>query len=269
MKVCLNSQCRPEYLAKADEIKIKYKDLNKFIDYIDKYPNATIILYTRDIPEDTEIIWDEIERCNKLCKGNFIFAATTIQQIHECNLREIKFYLDRPVSTYEELYWLKRYKAEYILIEAPLFFDLKNVSYICNTFCSLRIAPNIAYYSNEIPRVNGLLGSWIRPEDIDSYEGLIDTIEFEDCDARKEEALYRIYVEEKKWPADLNSLITNLDKSIDNRYLPETFAATRQQCCQKCFSGGLCGYCFRAATLSSNEIFQKRINDWGKKDNEN
>lgn len=259
MKVCLSSQCRPEYLAKADEIKIKYKDLNKLIDYIDRYPNATFILYTRDIPEDTEITWDEIERCNKLCRGNFIFAATTIQQIHECNLREIKFYLDRPVSTYEELYWLKRYKAEYILIEAPLFFDLKNVSYICNTFCSLRIAPNIAYYSNEIPRTNGLLGSWIRPEDIDSYEGLIDTIEFENCDARKEEALYRIYIEEKKWPADLNSLITNLNKSIDNNYIPNTFTQMRKNCRQKCFSGSLCSSCYRIATLSINENFQKEL----------
>ena len=186
MKVCLNSQCRQEYLAKADEIKIQYKDLSKLIDYVDIYPNATFILYTRNIPEDTKLSWEEIERSNRLCRGKFIFAATTAQQIHECIAREIEFYLDRPISTYEELYWLKRHRAKYILIEAPLFFDLENVKNICGIFCSLRIAPNIAYYSNNIPRTNGLCGSWIRPEDIDVYEGLIDTIEFEDCDAKKE-----------------------------------------------------------------------------------
>ena len=69
MKVCLNSRCLPEYLEKADEIKIQYKDLNKLIDYIDIYPNATFIFYTRNIPEDTELSWEEIERSNKLCKG--------------------------------------------------------------------------------------------------------------------------------------------------------------------------------------------------------
>lgn len=259
MKVCLNSQCRQEYLAKADEIKIQYKELSKLIDYVDIYSNATFILYTRNIPEDTKLSWEEIERSNRLCRGKFIFAATTAQQIHECIAREIEFYLDRPISTYEELYWLKRHRAKYILIEAPLFFDLENVKNICGIFCSLRIAPNIAYYSNNIPRTNGLCGSWIRPEDIDVYEELIDTIEFEDCDARKEEALYRIYIEEKRWPTDLNSLITNLDKSIDNNYIPNTFTQMRKNCRQKCFSGSLCSSCYRIATLSINENFQKEL----------
>lgn len=269
MKVCLNTQCRQEYLAKADEIKIQYKNLNKLIDYIDIYPNATFILYTRNILIDTELSWEEIERSNKLCKGRFIFAATTIQSIYECVARDIKFYLDKPITTYEELYWLKKNGAEYILIEAPLFFDLENVKSICSNDCLLRIAPNIAYYANDIPKENGLRGSWIRPEDIDLYEGLIDTIEFEDCDARKEEALFRIYKEDKKWFGDIDLLITNLNKSIIGKYTPKAFTRNRLNCRQKCFSGSLCDSCYRAAALSTNEIFQKKVNDWGKEENDN
>lgn len=259
MKVCLNSHCSPEYLEKADEIKISYKDRNKIIDYVEKYPKATIILSLRDASEDIETTWEEINRYQTLCKGKFLFAATTIQQIHECNLREIKFYLDRPVSTYEELYWLKKYKAEYILIEAPLFFDLKNVSYICNTFCSLRIAPNVAYYANDVPRSNGIYGSWIRPEDIDLYSDYIDTIEFEDCDVRKEEALYRVYMETKKWPMDLNKLITNLGTPINNFYIPDTFGLVRLTCGQTCVSGGACHLCDRVIALANNKDFQERL----------
>ena len=268
MKICLNAQCRQEYLTKADEIKIRLKDLYKLIDYIDNYPNATFILYTRNIPEDTELTWKEIEQANKLCKGQFIFAATTIQSIHECIARGIKFYLDKPITTYEELYWLKKSRAEYILIEAPLFFDLENVKSICGNDCLLRIAPNIAYYANDIPRENGLQGSWIRPEDIDLYEGLIDTIEFEDCNARKEEALFCIYKEDKKWLGDIDILITNLNKSIIGKYIPKAFTKNRLNCRQKCFNGSLCDSCYRAAVLSTNEIFQKKVNDWSKKDND-
>lgn len=268
MKVCLNSHCRCEYLARADEIKIRLKDLHKLIDYIDDYPNTTFILYTRNIPEDTEFTWIEIEQANKLCKGNFIFAATSIQDIHECVARGIKFYLDKPITTYEELYWLKKNGAKYILIEAPLFFDLENVKSICGNNCLLRVAPNIAYYANDIPKTDGLRGSWIRPEDIDLYENLIDTIEFEDCDARKEEALFRIYTEDKNWLGDIDLLITNLNRSIISKYTPKAFTHNRLNCRQKCFNGSLCDSCYRAAILSTNENFQKKVDDWSKKAND-
>lgn len=261
MKLCLSSKCSSTYLEKADEIKIQHKDLNKLIDYIDIYPNATFILYTRNIPEDTELSWEEIERSNKLCKGQFIFAATTSQQINECLKKKINFYLDKPINNYEDIYWLKKIGAKYILIEAPLFFDLQNVKEICGKSCSLRIAPNVAYYATDIPKGNGIAGSWIRPEDIDLYEGLIDTIEFEDCDVRKEEALYRIYKDDKKWPTDLNILITNLNYPIDNKYLPESFGNTRLKCRQKCFNISYCNFCNRAATLSTDKRFQQRINE--------
>jgi hypothetical protein len=49
----------------------------------------------------------------------------------------------------------------------------------------LRVVPNISYYAF-IPRDNGVCGSWIRPEDLELYEPYIETIEFEDCDIKKE-----------------------------------------------------------------------------------
>lgn len=266
MKVCLNSHCSSEYLEKADEIKISYKDRNKIIDYVEKYPKVTIVLSLRDASEDTEITWEDIKRYQTLCKEQFLFAATDSFQVKECHHRGINYYLDRPINNYEDIYWLKKLKSKYILIEAPLFFDLKNVKDLTKGICSLRLAPNVAYYAENIPKENGIVGSWIRPEDIDLYEELIDTIEFENCDTRKEEALYRIYRDDKKWPTDLNILITNLNYPIDNKYLPDSFGDMRLKCQQKCFKVSYCNFCNRAAVLSTNKDFQKRLNEMEKYD---
>lgn len=265
MKICLNSRCLPEYLEKADEIKIQYKDLNKLVDYVDTYPNVTFIFYTRNIPEDTELSWEEIERSNKLCKGQFIFAATTIHQINECLKREINFYLDKPTNNYEDLQWLKKMGAKYILIETPLFFDLQNVKKICGKSCLLRIAPNIAYYADSIPKENGICGSWIRPEDIEEYSKYIDTIEFEDCNTTKEQALYRVYMENHSWLYDLNDLITNLGAEANNLYIPNTFASSRLNCGQRCKSVSNCNICNRAFVLSNNKDFQTQLKKLGEK----
>ena len=56
------------------------------------------------------------------------------------------------------------------------------------------MTPNIAYYGY-IPRENGIIGFWVRPEDVSYYEPYIDVFEFEDCDIKREQALYRVYAE--------------------------------------------------------------------------
>ena len=38
-------------------------------------------------------------------------------------------------------------------------------------------------------RPNGVVGIWIRPEDVELYDEYIDVIEFSDCDLKKEQAL--------------------------------------------------------------------------------
>ena len=44
MKYCLSSRQSAEYLQKADEIKVLYRDIEQIYDLMDKYENKNIIL---------------------------------------------------------------------------------------------------------------------------------------------------------------------------------------------------------------------------------
>ena len=44
MKYCLNSRQNKEYLDKADEIKVEYRDRDFIFELCEKYPEKTIIL---------------------------------------------------------------------------------------------------------------------------------------------------------------------------------------------------------------------------------
>lgn len=189
MKCCLNSCQSSEYLNKADELKVSYKDRHKIIDFIEHYPNKTIILDMRGY--DGLIAWDDIKRYKIMTKDNFVIALNNLEDISFCKKENIKFYWNFPVSTFYDLKALKDLGVEYVLIESPLFHNIKEAASIG---VKLRIVPNIAYYAF-IPRDNGVCGSWIRPEDLYMYEPYIEAIEFEDCDLKKEQALYRIYCE--------------------------------------------------------------------------
>lgn len=251
MKCCLNSHQTPEYLNKADELRILYKDRHKIIDFVEIYPNKTIILDMKGY--DGLIEWDNIKRYKIITQNNFIIALNSLTDISFCKKENIKFYWNFPVNTFYDLKALKRLGAEYALIESPIFHDMAAAAEIG---IKLRVVPNVAYYAF-IPREDGVCGSWIRPEDLCLYESFIDVIEFEDCDLKKEQALYRIYFEQKAWPGDLGMIITNLNYPGVNRMIPQELTAKRMTCGQRCQSGSHCRLCYRYLDLANPELLEK------------
>ena len=73
MKWCLSSRQTNEYLSKADEIKVQYRDRNVIYDLREKYKKATIIL---QMPFDKETVvnWNEISTFNVYTEHNFILC---------------------------------------------------------------------------------------------------------------------------------------------------------------------------------------------------
>ena len=240
MKYCLSARQPDSILKKADEIKIELRDFKAIPDYIEKFPDKTIILDINDeLPE--KFSWDLISMYSKKFK-EFYCAVNNKFQMNECRIREIKFYYRYQITTYYELEALKEMGVSQILIGIPLIFDLKNVS---RYELPLRAIPNIAYEPYLIHK-DGICGQWIRPEDTDKYNEYISTFEFYAPKMLEKEAtLFHVYAENKNWPGNLNLLIDFLNVDFNNQalYDEENFAERRMNCKHRCMSHQTCHYC--------------------------
>lgn len=256
MKVCLSSRNTVEYLLKADEIKVQYKDHEIIPNLIERYPKATIILDLNkqyEFNETDETSWADIIMYNDLAKNNFICCTETLFQMNYCKENNLKFYYGFPINSFYELQSLKKLGVCYLRLAPPLTHMLPDVAKL---EIPIRAVPNICY-QDYLPHQNGIHGQWIRPEDLHIYELYIDTIEFEDCNEIKEQALYRIYMEEHEWPGDFDMLFTNFNHPGVNRMIEPIVGRTRMSCGQRCEQNGSCHLCDISVQLADPEMWEE------------
>lgn len=239
MKYCLSGRQPLSALRQADEIKMKYQDRERAIDYIKDMPNKTIII---DIPKDVgEIEWKLLDAYNQ--EGNLILCLYDLKHISECLEHKVKYYWAYPITSYYELQGLLPLYPCYLYLGAPLSFDLMKIKSMTNI--DIRLCPNIAY-GNYIPRRDGVCGHWIRPEDVKYYEPYVTALEFIAEDLEKERTLLHIYKDNQNWPGNLNLLLTNFGVNVDNRALPDELGPMRISCGQRCMINKTCHYCENA-----------------------
>ena len=253
MKFCLNARQTNSYLEKADEIKVDFKDRNSIPELTEKYPGKIIILMQY---VDDELNGDDLATWKILTKDHFMVCLSNLAYVEDMKRLEIPWYWGFPVSSYYVLRALKELGACYVRLDAPLFFDLPNVKKLG---VPIRMVPNIAY-NDGIERVDGVCGTWVRPEDIDAYAEYVDAVEFEDCDQKKEQAMYRIYAEDKSWPSDLGLLITNLNHAGTNRMIGSDYSLRRINCGQRCQEGNGCTICYRLLYLANPKLIKDYVN---------
>ena len=66
MNYCLSAQVGSEYMAKAQEIRVKYKYLDTLLDIYEINPKAAIILTITSKEDKSKIRWEEIEKYNTM-----------------------------------------------------------------------------------------------------------------------------------------------------------------------------------------------------------
>lgn len=254
MKYCLSSRQKYEYLKKADSIKVAFRDRNIIPDLIEKYPNAEIVLIINR-EKDEKFTWNDIRMWGILAQGRLVCCLQSMSDMEECKKIKVGYYWGYPVNNYYDLRTLKDAGVSYVRLEAPLFFEMDEVK---KFGVPVRAVPNVAHL-NDIPIKNGIYGTWIRPEDMNLYEDYITVCEFEDCDIKKEGALYRIYANEKEWVGPITMLISNITTTAENHLISSEGTKIRLNCGQKCQKNGRCHICERVLRLADSEKLQEYL----------
>lgn len=263
MKFCLSNRQRREYLSKAQEIKMEYRDYNSIPDLFEHYPGIPVIV---QIPYQDDIDWETIEKFKRMRPTDLICCVSSRAQAELCRDLGIRFYYGFPISTYYEMRQWLAMGVCYVRLDAPLFFDLPTVAQTIGE-TPIRAIPNVSY--EEKWNDDGVCGPWIRPEDLELYENYISVVEFEDCDVQKEQALYRIYAEQKKWPGPVRDLITNVDTNAMNRLISPKFGERRIRCKQKCQANSNCHFCSLALKLADYDFIKTYKEEMEKKNDSN
>lgn len=260
MKFALTARQSKQYLEKADEILVDFRDRKAIPEFSELYPEKTIILiqYAND-----ELDMSEIATFKILTHEHLIICLSNLKYVPELKKMEVPWYWGFPINSYFELGAIKEMGACYVKLGAPLFFDLPTVK---KFEIPIRAIPNVAY-DDGLERLDGVCGTWIRPEDMDAYDEYIDAVEFADCDQRKEQALYRIYAEDKSWPTDLGLLITNLNHMGVNRLINPEDSQHRISCRQDCQENHICHICYRMLSIANPDLIKSYMegqtgSDW-------
>ena len=243
MNYCVNVRMGNEIIKSADQIFFGHDDTGAIIDYLEKYPNKTII-YEAGYNETLD--YTNLTMYNEKQNGNFYIALPYwFEDFDKLQSYNLKYYINHGVSTMVEVKNAIDFGVSYLLIRAPLTHKLD----LLKKFnIPLRMSPN-SFHVHPLSEL-GLISGWVRPEDVELYEQYIDTFEiYGHRDFVK--ASLRIYQLDKKWEGNLKFLVPGLKADVDHRTIPAEVVQSRLNCGQKCLEGWACRQCYQLPRLSA------------------
>ena len=243
-------------MEQADQIIVPHGKFPILLDICEKFSDKDIIL---DVPEDSTVEYRTVAMCaEQLKEGAELYVRLHKVNIYldvaQCRKHNVKFFYSEPVKTFYELSALRDLGVSYVYVDAPLFFDMDEVK---KAGVPVRLVPNRCYPRGSVPHANGLHGTWIRPEKLDIYEPYAETAEFLFDTAKQELTLFKVYFEDKAWPADMDTLYYGFNMHLDNRLVYEGLDEMRLTCKQKCETP-------RMSCLMCNKVarFERIGRDW-------
>lgn len=161
-------------------------------------------------------------------------------------------FLAYPVTDWETFSELKKLGVSDIYIDGPLGFQAEAIAKEKGDI-QIRVSPTMspnASLTGPSPQ-----SFFIRPEDLNLYEGVIDIIDFKELESiDREEALFTIF-KRGTFNYNLSQLVTGMNPDVNNLMFPQEFGKERLNCGQRCkIHPGRCHYCDTTFKLINSSI---------------
>lgn len=255
MKYCVEYAKNFRYNDIIDEVIFNYNNYkNNLLEKIkeQEWKDTQRVIVRIGYNELIEEILPLLRMCKKIHNNFTVLIDGDIKNKSlekELKKNNISFFYGNYVKTIDEVYGLIQIGVSDIYITESLAFNLAEVSPYCKSKgVNIRIIPNIAQYTVgykcEIPDPYKF---FVRPEDIEYYEPLVDVFEFIASEDRLS-VLYEIY-RNHLWSGDLSQLIVGFNEPFYNTGLVPLFGERRIKCRQKCMQEK-CNLCQQMKELS-------------------
>lgn len=236
------------------QLNINYKpEIKELDDFISMYQSHRINFIMRDFTKLDYDIFQALKE--KYPDSNIVLCLPFYNKELESFLSTngVPHYYNEIITNWDKFNGFLSLAVTDIFIGEELAFSAKILSSIAKKMeKSLRIFCNVCQSSwDATPSIKTF---FIRPEDIDLYEDIIDTVEFYigDTDVVKLNTIYDIYTKDKKWFGKLNEIIVGYEGDEDSRFIIPRFGEKRLNCEKVCVKGNqsVCRICDRIVELS-------------------
>lgn len=257
MKFCFDYNRYSKVLAKLDEINIKCnpKELSVLLDYIEEHKHQTINVRFNNEEDilDYNLFekFSDFQRENQISNFVIILPKYNLNFAAICKEKGLKFFFDVVVRDWETFNALIQAGASELYLVEQMMFEIKKAADAAHAKnVKIRTFPNIA--QRRYDETEALKCFFIRPEDIDLYEGLVDVMEIYTIEEINQDVVYEVYAETKIWWGQLKEIIIGFDDDLDNKYIIPRFGERRIVCERKCFKGATCDVCEVTKSLAKN-----------------
>lgn len=245
-------------MSSFNEISIRYEGQNEeLVTFLQAHPQQKITLV---IPHLDQFFicksWEVINAIHETYPEldfSVCFSEVGAFQLIDNDMQEsaralqVPYYFGFMATNFDQLYYLCERGVSEVYLAEDICFDLVRARRVCDRYgVKIRVFPNVAQAN--VRDNPGHKKFFIRPEDVEIYADVIDTLEFWG-EPDRQEIFYRIY-KSGRWFGQLKEIIADLNIEFDSRCIVPGFAQSRKTCGRKCMKGDNCKICDSILSIS-------------------